>query len=219
MASLLELGRLTTLAEASAEFERLVTERNLFDPKPFRAWADHIRVDEPGGTALILPAGAAVTGDLDLDYDNPDIETHRIGSILALGDITIGGRLLNLDGDGGPFLLTGGNLKAHEIIKGGASIVTLGSITCDGTLFCNYNHGTMQVCGDVSAPLVLLNDHEILVTGTIHGRTVSSETCELRDVLVPEVFFDPDDDEDEWPEGGLIVERLLAGLPVIKPGC
>lgn len=219
MASLLDLGRLATIAEAAAEFERLVALRNLFDPKPFAAWADHIRVDEPGGTALILPAGTIVPGDLELDYDNPDVETHRIGSILALGDITIEGRLLNLDGDGGPFLLTGGNLKAHEIIKGGASIVTLGSVTSDGPLFCNYSHGTMQICGDVHAPLVLLNDHEILVTGTINGRTVSSDTCSLRDVLVPEVFFDPDDEDDEWPEGGLIVERLLAGLAVLKPGC
>ncbi len=219
MASLIELGQIVSLAEAAAAFERCVAAREFFDPEPLRIWADRIRVDEPGGTALMLPAGTVIPGDLELDYGNDDIEAHRIGSIVALGDLTVDGRLLNLDADGGPFLLVGGTLKTKEILKGGAAVVVLGGLSAEGTIFCDYCHGSMQVCGDVSAPLLLLNDHEIAVTGAIHGRTVSNETCELRDVLVPEVFFDPDDDEDEWPEGGLIAERLLAGLPVIRDGC
>jgi hypothetical protein len=218
MASLLALGRIASISEAADEFERCVLSRNLFDPEPFRVWADRIKVDEPGGTALILPAGTTVAGDVELDYDNEEVETHRIGTIVALGDFTIDGRLLNIDSDGGPFLLAAGNLYAKDIIKGGASIVVLGSLTSDGAIFCDYNHGTLQVCGNLTAPLLLLNDHEIQVSGTVNSRTVSNETCTLREVLVPEVFFDPDDDEDEWPEGGLIAERLLAGLPVIQDG-
>ncbi len=40
----------------------------------------------------------------------------------------------------------------------------------------------------------------------------------MRTLLVPDVFEDPDDPEDEWPEGDLIRERLLAGLPVLRSG-
>jgi hypothetical protein len=216
--SLIDAGHIASLADAAAAFERSVEARNLFDPEPLRVWAERILVDEPGGSALILPAGTVISGDLELDYDNADVEAHRIGTILALGDLTIEGRLLNLDADGGPFLLVGGSLTAKDILKGGAALVVLGSLTAEGTIFCDYCHGSMQICGDVAAPLLLLNDHEITVTGAVLGRTVSSETCVLRDVLVPEVFYDPEDDEDEWPEGGLVAERLLAGLPLIREG-
>ena len=218
MVSLIALGHLTDLAEAAGAFEACVAARKFYDPEPLRIWAERIRVDEPGGKALILPAGTVVPDDFELDYDNAEVEAHRIGSIIALGDLTIQGRLINLNSDGGPFLLIGGTLKAEEILKAGAAVVVLGHIETSGTIFCDYCHGTMQICGDVTAPLVILNDHELAVSGTVHGRVLSSETCELRDVLVPEVFFDPDDDDDEWPEGGLIAERLLAGLPVLRDG-
>jgi hypothetical protein len=40
----------------------------------------------------------------------------------------------------------------------------------------------------------------------------------MRSLLVPDVFEDPDDSTNEWPEGDLIRDRLLAGQPVLKPG-
>lgn len=213
MPSLIELGTLTDLDVLAAEMKRRIEARGFAEPKAFLKMAEQILVDHPSSRALVLPAGTVIDGDLFLDYDGLD---SRIGTIAALGDLEVKGRIVNADSDGGPFFLADGNVTARQIVMGGASFVVLGSVMSAGVVFCDYNHGTFLVGGNVNAPAVITNDHMIEVAGAISGLVIGDEEGNMRDMLVPDVFEDPNDSDDQWPDGDLMRERLTAGLPVLK---
>jgi len=125
------------------------------------------------------------------------------------------GRILNADSDGGPFLFVDGNVATSDVVKGGASFTILGSLKSAGLVFCDYNHGQLLVAGDIDTPALIVNDQEVEVGGRITGRVISEDTGDMRAQLVPEVFSDPDDPDDDWPDILLVRERLAAGLPIL----
>jgi hypothetical protein len=215
MRSLLELGRLESLETAVAEFETCITARKFFEPEVYAAWGRRILVDHPTKQALILPAGTIIDTDLILDFTEDDADGAVIGTILALGDLEVRGRLINESTESGAFLLVGGDFKAAQLIKGAASVIVLGALVSD-TVFCDYCGGALVTGGDITTPLLISNDHDVTVGGTLHGLLISSEQGNMRDVLVAEVFADPEDPDDEWPDGALICERMDAGLPLLK---
>jgi hypothetical protein len=216
MRSLLELGRLESLETAATAFAERIEARQFFKPEAFNAWCRRILVDHPAKQALILPPGTLLDGDLYLDGEADDPATRSIGTILALGDLTITGRIFNESTETGDFLLVGGNLHTFELIKGAASIVVLGSLTSAVTVFCDYCAGALVTGGDLNTPLLISNDHDLNIGGSLNGQLINSELGNMREALVPEVFADPDDMSDEWPDGALIRERLAAGLPLLK---
>jgi hypothetical protein len=216
MASLNSSGRLVELATAAAEFEALVGARNFFDKGPFQTWAELLRLGEPGGQALILPDSHNVSDDLILDLDDADLDAQSIRAILALGNLTVGGAIANLDAEDGPLLLVGGDLRARDVIKRGAAIVVLGDLSVSGTLFCDYSAAPLMTGGGVSSALIVLNDFELMAGGTVSGQLISSETSAFREVLRADVFADPDDPSDEWPDGALVADRILAGAALLK---
>lgn len=216
MRSLLELGRLESLETAASTFADSIRARQFFEPEAFNAWCRRILVDHPAKQALILPPDTVLEGDLYLDGEADDPATNSIGTILALGNLTITGRIFNESTENGDFLLVGGDLDTFELIKGAASIVVLGSLTSTTTVFCDYCAGALVTGGDVNTPLLISNDHDLSIGGNLNGQLISSELGNMREVLVPDVFADPDDQGDEWPDGALIRERLAAGLPLLK---
>ncbi|MEQ1578569.1 MAG: hypothetical protein ABL894_13070 [Hyphomicrobium sp.] len=216
MRSLLELGRLESLETAASAFSQCIEARNFFDPEAYTAWCRRILVDHPAKRALILPPGTVVDGDLFLDGETDDPTLNLIATILALGNLTITGRIINDSNDTGDFLLVGGNLQTYELIKGAASIVVLGSLTAESCVFCDFCAGALVTGGDVITPLLVSNDHDLTIGGTLSGQLVSSDLGNMREALVGEVFADPDDPEDEWPDGTHMRERLLSGLPLLK---
>ena len=215
MPSLIELGTLTDLDVLATEMRRRIEARGFAEPKAFLKMTEQILVDHPSVRALVLPAGTVIDGDLHLDYDGLD---SRIGTIAALGDLEVKGRIVNADSDGGPFFLADGNVVARQIVMGGASFVVLGSVKSAGVVFCDYNHGTFLVGGDVAAPALITNDQMVEVAGAITGLVIGDDEGNMRDLLVAEVFEDPDDPDDQWPDGDLMRERLATGLPVLKSG-
>ncbi len=214
MQQILSLGQIMALDNLSSELKRRIAGRGLGPPRSFERWAEQILVDHPDCKALVLPAGTAIAGDLDLDDDV--FSQNRISTVAALGALAIEGRLVNADSDGGPFLFVDGDLSARQIAKGGSSFIVLGNVACRGVVFCDYNQGAFLIAGGLEAAAVISCDQEIHVGGDIAGVLVSEELGNMRELLVPEVFADPDDAEDELADGGLIRERLEAGLPVLK---
>ncbi len=216
MRSLLELGRLDSLEAAAAAFTAAIEQRNFFDPANYKTWCQRILVDHPQKQALILPPDAVLDGDLYLDGDADDAVTASISTILALGNLTITGRIYNESSEDGDFLLVGGHLQTFELIKGAANIVVLGALTATTTVFCDFCPGALVTGGDVTTPLLLSNDHDVRIGGQLNGHSVTEEDAIMRDVLVPEVFADPGDLADEWPDSALVRAHLAAGLPVLK---
>ena len=218
MQSLLELGRLETLETAAEAFKACIQSRNFFEPEAFTLWCRHILIDHPAKQALVLPPGTIIEGDLSLDGIADDPIANSIGTVLALGDLTIKGRVLNTSSESGDFLLVGGDLRTDVLIKGAANIVVLGSLTADKAIFCDFCGGALVTGGDLKTPLIVSNDHELSVGGSFTGLMVSGELGNMRETLVTGVFADPDDPDDEWPDGELIREHLEAGVPLLKSG-
>jgi hypothetical protein len=214
MVNLLELGKPTDLLDVSAELKRHIEARGLGPPRQFDYWAERITIDHPMVKALVLPHGTRIEGDLHLDYDG--LLEHRIGTVAILGDLEVTGRILNENSDGGPFFYVAGNVSARGIEKGGGSFIVLGSVTCTHPVLCDYSHGILLIGGDFSAPLIIINEQEVYVGGQIVGKVVNSEDGNMRDILVEDVFEDPEDPDCDTPDGDLIRELLAEDLPLLK---
>jgi hypothetical protein len=211
----LTLGTSVDLLELAGDLKRRMTARGLDGARAFTSFADQIACDHPHNRALVLPAGA-IDGDLNLDLEA--LAKDGISTVAVLGDLEVRGRVINNDGDGRPFFFVDGNLSARAIEKGGASFIVLGSVKSDGLIFCDRDNGVFLVGGDLAAPAIISCDQDIIVSGAIRGTVVSSELGNMRDALVPEVFIDPTDPEDEFADGGLIRKRIAAGKRVLKAG-
>ena len=216
MASLLELGTPMDLMDLSAELKKEVAARGLGPPREFDHWAERITIDHPMVKALVLPHGSRIDGDLQLDYDG--LLEQRIGTVAVLGDLEVTGRILNQNSDGGAFFYVTGNISAQGVEKGGGSFIVLGSMTSSRPVLCDDNHGLLLIAGDLSAPLIIINGQDVYVGGQTSGRVVNSEDGNMRDLLVDDVFEDPEDPDCDTPDGDLIRERLADGLPILKSG-
>jgi hypothetical protein len=109
-------------------------------------------------------------------------------------------------------------VQAGDLIKAASGIVVVGSVAVSGLILCDGDNGALLVGGNLSARALIDCDHEILVVGDVNAMVASDDLGNMRSLLVPDVFEDPDDSTNEWPEGDLIRDRLLAGQPVLKPG-
>ncbi len=213
MSFLTKLGTEMPLDALSVELKRRIEARGLGPPRSFVKWAEQILVDHPERMALVLPAGTRIEGSVELDSD--DLAERGVATVVVLGDFEIAGRLTNADGEGGPFLFVDGDLRAGEIVKGGANVIVFGSVDCRGLLICDSSIGAFLAAGDLTASAIILCDQDLHAGGTITGPIISEELGNMRECLVPEVFSEPGDPNDEFADGDLIRERLEAGLPIL----
>ena len=216
MPDLLQIGRLIGLDEAASIFRTAITAADVPEQQLFLQWCEQILVDHPERSALVLPPGASIEGDLLLDYAEPPFAAGGVGTILALGDLAIAGRLVDTNSEGGPFLLAIGTLRAGDIIKAATAIVVLGSVSTRGLILCDGDNGALITGADLEAQALIDCDHEIYVAGDVRAQVISDDMGNMRALLVPEVFEDPEDQTDEWPDSDLLRDRLLDGLPVLK---
>ena len=215
MKRLEDSGRPVALDEIARVFAERVAAADLEGCGPFRDWIEQILVDHPEKKALVLDPGALIEDDLILELDAEPF-TEGFSCIVATGDLIVTGRIFNSDVESGPSLLVGGSLKAGDIIKAASTVVVLGSVTVERLVVCDGDNGVFLVGGNLSADALIDCDHEILVVGDVTATVASDDLGNMRQLLVPEVFEDPEDASNEWPEGDLIRERLLAGLPVLR---
>jgi hypothetical protein len=215
MKRLEDIGRPVALDEIARLFAERVAAADLEGCGPFRDWIEQILVDHPEKKALVLDPGALIEDDLILELDAEPF-TEGFSCIVALGDLIVTGRIFNSDVESGPSLLVGGSLKAGDIIKAASAVVVLGSVMVERLVVCDGDNGVFLVGGNLSGDALIDCDHEILVVGDVTATVASDDLGNMRDLLVPEVFEDPEDPSNEWPEGDLIRERLLAGLPVLR---
>lgn len=214
MQQLIELGTLRDLQSVANDMMERIARRGLGAEDRLTRICGNILVDHPVKRALVLPGGTRVAGDLVLDEET--FAAANIGTIAVMGDLTVGGRILNDDADSGLFLLVDGDVTAKGVAKGGSGIMILGSLRCSGIVFCDSGYGALGTGADIEAEAVIANDQEVYAGGSVAGVVVSDELGNMREKLVPEVFEEPDDPQDEWPDGDLVRERLSAGLPVLK---
>lgn len=161
-----------------------------------------------------------------------DASAFEIAGIAVIGNLRLDGSVLNINTDGGPFLVVTGDLTARSIASGGATITVHGNADIAEAVVSCYNHGELWLKGRVRTTLWLQDDHmmsagklEALVTFDAGQdldtddydevfRTMpdGSEQCfdvqnvpePLRDFVLPEVVAY----KDLW-------ERVCAELPIL----
>lgn len=172
----------------------LLSEKEALEQLPLKShlnsWGDEIR---------LLDGDVVVDGDLELD-EVPDIWVR--------GDLKVKGSVCNIEGDYGPFLVVEGDLQAKNLIGGGSEIQILGNARITNTIYGHYNHGILEIGGDVTAKAVICDDHHLDIGGSVAAITVASggtmqgdfDSDDFERVMVPEVLA---------PEGYLDTCALL----------
>jgi len=168
----------------------------------------------PDSPVLVLPPGAHLAGDLELDWESDWVRGHGIAGVVCEGDLTVDGDVLNRGSDSGPLLFVGGRLRVGNLLAGGSCVILLGGVDASGLVIGFYNHGSLLVGGDLQAQALIWPGHHGYVRGRTHALKLS-DLDDPRALLVPEVFEDPDED---WPtpNADWLWARQRAGLPVLK---
>lgn len=214
MDALIALGQLLPLDELARELTYRIEARGLGPPRSFVRLAEQILVDHPECKGLVLSGSTTLPGDIEISQT--DLLQSEITAIAVMGDFSVQGRLMNSGTEIGPFLFVDGDLNAGQIEKGGASLVVLGSVHSRGVIFCDDTPAVFLVGGDISAHALITCDQEVYAGGEIKAPIISDELGNNREMLVAEVFEDPEDPDDEFVNGDLMRARLEAGLPVLK---
>lgn len=139
-----------------------------------------------------------IEGDLDLDDVSAD-------PLVIDGDLAVIGNIINADPDEGRSLHVRGNLRAQNLVAGGASVRVDGDVEIDG-LVIRHGESRLRVEGAMHARFVLDADGRpgMPLSGSLH-----------RDIPVER-------DEEEYPivlekvDPQLLIARLRAGQPVLR---
>lgn len=215
-----DLGRLSPSREVAPRLCELIAAAVPHDPESssypemFAGDVRHSLEGSPENPVLVLPPGTHLSGDLELDWGIGWIERNGIAGVACEGDLTLDGDVLNRNSDTGPLLFVGGKLRVRNLIAGGSRVIVLGDVEASGLVVGFYNHGSIQVRGDLRAQAFIMEDHGGYVHGTTHAPSIG-DLDNARDILVPEVFEDPYED---WPSPNVdwLWARQRAGLPVLK---
>ncbi|NOJ77924.1 hypothetical protein HNV28_06130 [Myxococcus xanthus] len=97
----------------------------------------------------------------------PEKESPPCVGLLVRGALTIEGCLLNFEDDTGPFLQVEGALVASGVGVGGSQLRVNGSVRT-GELVGVYNHGHLDVGGDLDARIVA-TEHAVTVAGKVNA--------------------------------------------------
>ena len=168
---------------------------------------------------------AVIDGDLDLDAT---FDPHLIAGFAIDGNVTVSGSILNWEIDThSSFLSVVGNLACEHFIIGCSDITVLGNVNASGIMVATYNHGWLEINGDVHARTFILDDHNAVLRGDLHalgwttrdgdlGLPESDWHDEVRPEFIDEFFAEDGDFKDgNWNIS--IVKALVAGRDVLKP--
>lgn len=155
----------------------------------------------------------AAIGELRGDDAEGDVEL-----VVVTGDLTVNGPIaLYWDRPG---LYVGGHTRA-ETLEAGECEIYIHDGTFSHLVYGYYNHGRLET-GTVDTPWVIESDHDMLVDAPgarwvdNHGDAEHADFAGpgIVEAFVPEVV----DEESQSLVVGEFVDRLRAGLPVLRPG-
>ncbi|MDX2307049.1 MAG: hypothetical protein NW216_02300 [Hyphomicrobium sp.] len=216
MARELPNSTVVALDDVAEELRRRLATVDSTEQSELGPWLEQLLVDHPEKVALVLAPGGTIEGDLVLEEEAIAGDGRPVAAVVTWGNLSITGRLLNEDEDFGPFLIVGGHLKVGDVAKSAAPVIILGDIEAAGVILCDGDNGILHAGGAIRCNALIDNDHDVFAGRGISGRVASEEYGNLRELLVPDVFEDPDDPEDEWPDGALIRQRILGNQPLFK---
>jgi hypothetical protein len=168
---------------------------------------------------------AVIDADIDLDAT---FDPYLIAGFAVDGNASIAGSVFNWEIDTrASFLSVLGNLSCTHFIAGCSDVTVLGNVRASGIMVATYNHGWLEINGDVDAGMLVIDDHHALIRGDVNapgwttregklGLRESDWRDEVRGEFVDE-FFDADGDFKDGNWNISIVKAVIAGRDVLKP--
>jgi hypothetical protein len=87
------------------------------------------------------------------------IKEIRIEGIFIDGNFSVGGSIINAEGDYGPYVFINGNVNCQSLLLGGANVEIKGKIKAKEVVMIYYNHGNFNCTGLIEAPVFIVTDH------------------------------------------------------------
>ncbi|RZI61702.1 MAG: hypothetical protein EOP37_06910 [Rubrivivax sp.] len=141
-------------------------------------------------------------------FDIPEgAETSEIAGIAVVGNLRLSGSVLNLNTDGGPFLIVTGHLTARSIASGGATITVNGDADIVEAVVSCYNHGELWLKGRVRTTLWLQDDH-MMSAGKLAALVSFDARSDLDTEDYEEVFRTMSDGREQYFEVQNVPEPL-----------
>ncbi|MHC0439285.1 polymer-forming cytoskeletal protein [Flavobacterium sp. 3-210] len=92
------------------------------------------------------------------------IDEIRIDGIFINGNFSVGGSIINAEGDYGPYTFINGNVKCQSLLLGGANVEVKGNIQAKEVVMTYYNHGNFNCIGLIDSPVFIVTDHNTTFT-------------------------------------------------------
>ncbi|WP_431259053.1 hypothetical protein ACQ86G_01835 [Roseateles chitinivorans] len=155
-------------------------------------------LDWPGWGDAAWPAGFGIP---------ENAQGFDIAGIAVIGDLRLGGSVLNINKEGGPFLVVTGHLTARAIASGGATITAHGDADIAEAVVSCYNHGELWLKGRVRTTLWLQDEH-MMSAGRLEALVRFDARQDLDSEDYEEVFRTMPDGREQYFEVQNVPESL-----------
>lgn len=151
-------------------------------------------------------------------------EQNIIG-IIVNGNLTVQGSIIDFELDTfSCFLQVNGSLTCTKLAAGVAEILVSGDVHVAEVLVAFYNHGRVEIAGDVNGPLLIVDDHGIAIKGKINAATycrgwhiAGADFTDWHDILLPAVASELLDEDGYLFAGDVrFLKMLQEGTAVFK---
>jgi len=150
---------------------------------------------------------------------------ENVAGIIVNGNLTVNGTIIDYELDTySCFLQVKGSLSCHTLASGCAEILIAGDANITEALVAFYNHGTLEIDGDLHTRLLVVDDHGISIYGKTNATTYcrgwhiqGADYTDWRDIMLPAVADELLDENDYLFAGDVrLLKKLQDQDPVFK---
>jgi len=151
---------------------------------------------------------------------------QHIAGIVVNGHLTVNAPIIDFELDTySCFLLVNGSLNCKRLAAGCAEIIVNGDVTVADVMVAYYNHGHVDIAGDLNGELLIVDDHGADIKGKINAATYcrgwqipAADYTDWKKILLPEIATRLLDEDHYLFAGDVRFLQLLQGdEPVFKP--
>ncbi|WPV65889.1 hypothetical protein [Chitinophaga sp. LS1] len=150
---------------------------------------------------------------------------QNVAGIIVNGNLTVNAPIMDFELDTySCFLLVNGSLTCTRLVAGCVEIIVNGDVTVADVMVAYYNHGNVEISGDLNGELLIIDDHSGKIKGTIHAATYcrgwqipAADYTDWKKILLPEIAAQLLDDDNYLFAGDAgFLQLLKEGVPVFK---
>ena len=124
---------------------------------------------------------------LNIAADDSIDQNYGVRGIIVTGNLTVNGSIINSNGNSGVFLYVLGDVKAKNLLGGGAYFRIYKNAIIEGITYGHYNDGQIDILGDLSCPIFISEDHDVQYNKLINNTIFLDSNTDH--------FMDSDDNE------------------------